>query len=228
MTDLEDLAAPYVMGSLEPDERSRFEAHLLGCAVCTKLVADLADGVTELDMALAVTPPPELKARVVSAVGAESGDSVVPIRGRRPAWWRLASVAAAVVVVLFGGFALLNPDPLAEVMTAADARSLELAVHEAFAAPPPPHAQVIFSPMEEAAAVEFAGLAQPGEGTTYQLWLIGDGDPLPAGVFVPDEEGAATVLLQGEAHAGHQVAITEEPAGGLPAPTGEVLFSAQL
>ena len=113
-------------------------------------------------------------------------------------------------------------------MAAADARTVELAVHDAFAAASPEQAEVVFSESEEAAAVQFSGLASPEDGNTYQLWLIGEGDPLPAGVFVPDEAGEATVLLQGEPRSGQLVAITQEPAGGLPAPSGEVLFSAEL
>ncbi|MGH8924029.1 MAG: anti-sigma factor [Acidimicrobiia bacterium] len=228
MSGFEDLAAPYVLGALEPEERSRFEAHLSECAECTTLVQDLSEGVLALDQAMAVAPPSDLRGRVLGGVSTLVGAKVVDIRRKRRPVWRLTWMAAAVLVVVFGGLALFNPNPLAQVMAAADARTVALAVHEAFDAPPPPHAQVVFSESEEAAAVEFSGLTAPDQGTTYQLWLIGDGEPLPAGVFVPDDEGEATVLLQGEAQSGHQVAITQEPAGGLPAPSGEVLFSAQL
>ncbi|MGH9894213.1 MAG: zf-HC2 domain-containing protein, partial [bacterium] len=44
MSGFEDLAAPYVLGALEPEERSRFEAHLSECAECTTLVQDLSEG----------------------------------------------------------------------------------------------------------------------------------------------------------------------------------------
>ncbi|MGH8958979.1 MAG: anti-sigma factor [Acidimicrobiia bacterium] len=229
MSEFEDLAAPYVLGALEPEERRRFEAHLQECAQCTALVSELSQGAISLDQAMAVEPPAELRARVLAGLITTRADAdVITIDRRRRSAWRLTWVAAAVVVVLLGGLALFNPNPLAQVMAAADARTVELTVHDAFDAPLPPQAQVVFSAAEEAAAVDFSGLAPPEEGNTYQLWLIGEGEPAPAGVFVPDEDGAATILLQGKARSGHQVAITQEPAGGLPAPSGEVLFSAQL
>jgi anti-sigma-K factor RskA len=228
MSDFEDLAAPYVLGALEPDERRGFEAHLLECSECTALVNDLAQGAIALDQALAVEPPPDLRTRVLDGIKSVTDTSIVELAPRRRPLWRLSWVAAAVLVVLLGGLALFNPNPLDQLMAAADVRTVELSVHEAFAAVPPQQAQVVFSASEEAAAVEFSGLASPEEGSTYQLWLIGEGDPVPAGVFVPDETGEATVLLQGEARAGQLVAITQEPAGGLPAPSGEVLFSAEL
>lgn len=228
MSEFEDLAAPYVLGALEPEERSRYEAHLLECTECTALVNDLAQGVIALDQALAVEPPSDLRGRVLGAIGSATDTPVVELAPTRRPLWRLTWVAAAVLVVLLGGLTLFNPNPLDQLMAAPDARLVELAVHAAFAAAPPEQAQVVFSESEEAAAVEFSGLASPEEGNTYQLWLIGEGDPLPAGVFVPDEAGEATVLLEGEARSGQLVAITQEPAGGLPAPSGEVLFSAEL
>ncbi|HJU82118.1 MAG TPA: anti-sigma factor [Acidimicrobiia bacterium] len=228
MNEFEEFAAPYLLGALEPEERRRFEAHLLECSECTALVNDLAQGVIALDHALAVEPPAGLRTRVLDGIKSVSETSVVELAPRRRPLWRLAWIAAAVLVVLLGGLTLFNPNPLDQLMAAADARTVELAVHEAFAAPPPQQAQVVFSESEEAAAVEFRGLASPEEGNTYQLWLIGEGDPAPAGVFVPDETGEATALLQGEARSGLLVAITQEPAGGLPAPSGEVLFSAEL
>ena len=229
MSEYEDLAAPYVLGALEPEERSRYEAHLLECTECSAMVNDLAQGVIALDQALAVEPPSDLRSRVLGGISSTTDAPVIELALRRRPLWRLTWVAAAMLVVLLGGLALFNPNPLDQLMAAADARTVELSVHEAFTAPPPPEAQVIFSPSEEAAAVEFSGLASPEDGNTYQLWLIDEGEPpLPAGVFVPDEEGEATVLLQGEARSGQLVAITSEPAGGLPAPSGEVLFSAEL
>jgi anti-sigma-K factor RskA len=228
MNEFEELAAPYVLGALEPEERSRFEAHLLECTECTALVNDLASGVIALDHALAVDPPAGLRTRVLDGIRAVSDSAVVELVPRRRPLWRLAWIAAAVLVVLLGGLTLFNPNPLDQLLAAADARTVELSVHEAFVAEPPQQAQVVFSASEEAAAVEFSGLASPEEGDTYQLWFVGEGGPVPAGVFVPDESGEATVLLRGEARSGLLVAITQEPAGGLPAPSGEVLFSAEL
>jgi anti-sigma-K factor RskA len=60
----------------------------------------------------------------------------------------------------------------------------------------------------------------------YQLWLITPAGPVSAGTFRPTPEGHATVqatypLPRDQLRA---VAVTEEPAGGLPKPSGTPLI----
>ncbi|HSF05520.1 MAG TPA: anti-sigma factor, partial [Methylomirabilota bacterium] len=67
--------------------------------------------------------------------------------------------------------------------------------------------------------------AQPGK--TYELWTFSAGRPSPAGVFNVDASGAATHRI---APTGGQVegfAVTLEPAGGVPAPTGPIVLAAR-
>ncbi|MFL5385385.1 MAG: anti-sigma factor domain-containing protein [Longimicrobiaceae bacterium] len=63
-------------------------------------------------------------------------------------------------------------------------------------------------------------------GRDYQLWLITPAGPVSAGVFRPAPDGHAEVratypLPRDQLRA---VAVTEEPAGGLPAPSGQPLI----
>lgn len=70
-------------------------------------------------------------------------------------------------------------------------------------------------------------LRQPKPGMTYQVWLVTDKEKISAGTFHPDP-GGRTVM---HAHyamprdALRAVAITEEPEGGMPAPTGPMVVS---
>lgn len=74
---LDDVPA-FVLGTLDEDERTAFEAHLEGCARCRDAVAGQEAVVAELSAAVPVeTPPPGLRARVLEAAFAE--------RGRAPA-----------------------------------------------------------------------------------------------------------------------------------------------
>jgi anti-sigma-K factor RskA len=61
-------------------------------------------------------------------------------------------------------------------------------------------------------------------GRVYQLWVVAD-KPLSAGVVVPDAAGHLTVVNSGPV-AGHpkQFAVTLEPEGGRPGPTGPMLL----
>jgi hypothetical protein len=65
-------------------------------------------------------------------------------------------------------------------------------------------------------------------GREYQLWLITAGQQkIPAGTFRPDPTGhavvQATYALPADSLAA--IAVTEEPAGGLPAPSGPVIIA---
>ena len=66
------------------------------------------------------------------------------------------------------------------------------------------------------------------EGREYQLWLVTtDERKIPAGTFRPDQGGnavvQATYALPPDALAA--VAVTEEPAGGLPQPSGAIIIA---
>src|SRR3954452_13698244 len=68
-----DDAGAWVLGALPGDERERFAAHLAGCDVCRREVAELQMVADTLPLAAPqVAPPPELKERIMSAVRAEA------------------------------------------------------------------------------------------------------------------------------------------------------------
>lgn len=58
-------------------------------------------------------------------------------------------------------------------------------------------------------------------GRTYQLWTIVAGQPVSHGVFEPQGDGRAQVLAQAPPGAVQAIAVTIEPAGGVPSPTGD-------
>jgi anti-sigma-K factor RskA len=69
------------------------------------------------------------------------------------------------------------------------------------------------------------GLPAPKPGKTYQVWLVTDKEKISAGTFRPDSQGR-TVMHANYALARdalRAVAITEEPDGGMPAPTGPMV-----
>lgn len=61
---------------------------------------------------------------------------------------------------------------------------------------------------------------------TYQLWWIEDGKPVSAGTFGVDEAGTGTVRVERLAPTGEiqAWAVTVEPAGGVPQPTGAMVL----
>ncbi len=60
-------------------------------------------------------------------------------------------------------------------------------------------------------------------GMDYQIWFIADGKPVPGGVFKPDARGHVEMhdRIPATARSAAAFAITLEPQGGTPAPTGQ-------
>ncbi|MGH8874624.1 MAG: anti-sigma factor, partial [Acidimicrobiia bacterium] len=114
-----------------------------------------------------------------------------------------------------------------EILAAADARSVALSPTPAFDGSLE-DAQVVFSPQHGAGVLTVAGLAPAPSDHTYEIWIISDAREHPAGLFQPGADGRAEVLIEGDLAAGVMVAITVEPDGGSPAPTGDVLLAARL
>ena len=70
-----------------------------------------------------------------------------------------------------------------------------------------------------------SGLPALPSNRTYQLWFIADGQPMSAGTFDVGPGGAGRVLVEAALPDGGIVwAVTVEPAGGVPQPTGEMVL----
>lgn len=68
-----------------------------------------------------------------------------------------------------------------------------------------------------------SGLPAAPAGKTYQLWVIAGGTPVSAGVFNVDLKGSATLRVEPLPGIGRveAFAVTLEPAGGRPRPSGQ-------
>jgi len=68
-----------------------------------------------------------------------------------------------------------------------------------------------------------ANLPPPPAGRVYQVWVVTADSPISAGLLTPDANGGGSVYFSTPADIPPPVAlaVTLEPAGGVPAPTGE-------
>lgn len=74
-----------------------------------------------------------------------------------------------------------------------------------------------------------ANLPAPPPGKAYELWTIGDAAPQQAGVFQVDAQGRGSHRVA-PVEGGKPVkvfAVTLEPAGGVPAPTGPMVLASK-
>jgi anti-sigma-K factor RskA len=64
-------------------------------------------------------------------------------------------------------------------------------------------------------------------GRTYQLWVLTAGPPVSAGLFETDAAGGATVVFDTPVGLPTPtgLAVSVEPAGGVPAPTGAIVLA---
>jgi anti-sigma-K factor RskA len=76
-----------------------------------------------------------------------------------------------------------------------------------------------------------SGLAPPGKDKSYELWFITkDQQKIAAGTFDVDEHGRGSLVvsLPPDLGALALAAITDEPKGGLPQPTGSIQMVGEL
>ncbi len=74
-------------------------------------------------------------------------------------------------------------------------------------------------------------LKPPGPGRTYELWLITESqEKIPAGTFDVDQSmrGSLVARLTKEVGKVAFAAVTDEPAGGVPQPTGSIQLVGKL
>lgn len=252
--DEQALAAPYVLGALEPAERAAFEAHAATCPICHDEVRSLQRVADALARTVPQrTPSPALRARVLGAI-AGSGRETFPDRRPRPiatSWWPLA--AALVLAVGLGAYAwslqrrlsvlearlgdaerrasaaqqaTIEARRVADrvqiamtVLAAPDLARIDLAGQSVA---PRATARALWS-RQRGMVFTAANLPPVPAGRVYQVWVVTARAPVSAGLFTPDVSGGAATFFETspDIAAPLAVAVTLEPAGGVPAPTGE-------
>lgn len=214
-----DFVVEYVLGELVPEERAAFERHLDGCSRCSAEVATIGEVIVEGAFAGAVAPPAELRTRVLESV-ADAGQ--VASLGRRARWatW-VTAAAAAIVLIVAGSTFLARPTDIDRIVASADAVTVVASATAAHAGDGA--IEVVYLPATGEAVLSAESLAAAPDGQTYQAWVIGDGAPQPAGLFAGGAD-RLVILLEHPLQPGDAIGVTLEPAGGSPAPTGDVLF----
>jgi len=242
--ELKANAAGYVLGGLDVQERLAFESHLTQCVECTAEVASLRPIVGALATAVPqVTPRAELRDRVIRsldsvAAGLQTGpgpdvqtrrDSA-SMRMSAPAW--LALAAAIAIAIGAAAYAMRIQRQMGELQARFDQVQATGAV---LAAPdlaridlqgqpiaPDARARALWS-RSRGLVFTAANLPPAPAGKAYQVWVVTAQMPISAGLLTTDTTGGGTryYYTPPDIAAPVAVAVTLEPAGGVPAPTGE-------
>jgi anti-sigma-K factor RskA len=253
--EIRDLAAMYALGGLDGDDRARFEALLQsGDPNATAALRDFESSLVSLATESAEPPPPSVKVALMTRIAAEPGRQpstavVTPLRPRRVLWpivWAAALAAgiAAITVglsvsasyekrlqALAGEAAALKSDIDREREFIAMLRDPSTDIVALAGLPPAPAARArMFWNERGGGFLVTAGLPVPPPGKTYQLWAIaGKNAPVSAGVFGVDAKGAGGLRVPPLSGVGRVdvFAVTLEPAGGLPAPSGQMYLAGE-
>ncbi|MFC8981071.1 anti-sigma factor domain-containing protein [Streptomyces sp. NPDC057411] len=238
-TDAHTLVAAYALDALDDTERKDFDAHLRTCQACRQEAAEFQATTARLAAAVAQPPPPAARAQVMAAIeGVRQLPPRIPAAGPTPLIGGVLrrravplALAASVAAAALAGVAVWQTqnrqeleqqarqaqqqlDAVSAVLAARDARTVHgKAANGALTT-------VVSSKQQNKAVFTAAGLAAPGTGKTYQLWLDHDGTMRPAGLIEHD----GTVILTGNPADAGAVGLTLEPVGGSPRPTTDPLL----
>jgi anti-sigma-K factor RskA len=197
------------LDALDPEDRWTYERHLDTCDTCRREVAALREGAEQLAYASeGPEPRPELRERILRAAREERAPQVVLFRRRR---WALPLTAAAAVAA-----------SLAAVGLGLWANSLRGGAEQRVVPMTGGAGRVVVS---GDSAELLTCVRQAPAGKTYEAWVIEGDTPRPAGLF---RGGCTDVPLTEPVASGSTVAVTLEPAGGVPRPTGDILLSADV
>ena len=236
--ELHLLTGSYALDALTDDEQADFKKHLARCPACAEEVRGLRETAARLAMATAVSPPPEMRSRVLAAVPRTRqlpppGRNLLARAGERTGLRRLSpsragltagvlALAAAVAFLLVTQLstsrqlqqAQAGNSAIAAVLAAPDARieSLPATVGGTVTA--------VLSVREREAVVTTADIPSLPESRVYQLWVItAAGTARSAGLLTVTSSGSAAPLLASGVLPGDRLGITVEPAGGTAQPT---------
>jgi len=253
----ETLAPVYAVGALDGDDLVRFQAHLrAGCAACEAVLRESDEALAALGgEATPTIPPADTRDALLRRVEASSRPR--PRRFRWVAWAAGSAAAAVALAVFVSGMvaaryearlgalaretARVRQEVLREQATLRDEVAAARTVAELLRDPgtrvvalnglpaaPSASGRVVWH--EKAGGRLFvSGLPPAPEGKTYELWTIAGATPRPAGTFDVDRTGVASRPVAPAADDAPVTvfAVTLEPAGGVPAPTGPMVLGSK-
>ena len=239
-----ELAAIYALGALEGEDRLKFETHLAsGCEICRDAIFDSEKVLADLALAAPqASPPDSVRERLFERVRRDS-EVRNDLSSSPSRLWMALAAAATLAAVGLGQYAQTLQRRAETERVAREALERDLGslteTLETFTAPATravslsgqgdaqgAAAKAFLDPENRRLFLYVYNLPPPPPGRTYQLWLIVGGAPISMGTFgvEPDGRGrldtASIPQFEGEV----TVAVTVEPSGGVPQPTGPMVL----
>ncbi len=233
----------YALGALDGEELTQFEAHLAsGCPHCEHHVREAREVLTLLPQSLPpLTPPPDIKARLLDQITPAVTPPMRESTRPRWVWWGMSAGAFATAGLLITlGWSLYTTRQELQTLQA-EVASIEAraTLHEmgiqflsdpharivhlnGLAPSPSATGHLLWSPVSRKGVFITVGLPKNTPDKAYELWAIAGEEPVPAGTFTIEHKAHTLVELPPlpEGKSFDSFAVTLEPAGGVPKPTG--------
>lgn len=237
--EIDEIAAAYALGSVEPDEERAISEHLATCHAPHAEARGLIGAASVLPAAIEpVTPSPALRARLMTTIARTPQEhrAVAVPPAARPAvvpearpWWRLAPLPAGLAAVGLAaviGLAAWNVN-LNQQLADRDAALRAVASADAAYAVTGSAGSGWVLETDGRAIFLADSLASLPADRIYELWLIGpDGTPIDVGTLA-STEGVAIVELERELGPATVFAVTIEEER-VSSPTSEPVLVASL
>lgn len=243
--EMRELLGAYALGAVTQDEAEELRAFLASDTAAQDEMAELwlaADALPLLAEPLA--PPPALRDRISAAILAEANEgnaagppasepvalapppAIAEVVRPEPSFWQRTApwaTAAAALLLVTLGLLFWNLQLRNELGSQPTVQTVALAPG---ATAPGASGSVHYSPQEQLFVVDVQNLPPLPEGSVYEVWLIGEGGPVPAGTF---DSSTARHAIVADRSQYSTLAITMEPGPlGTMAPTSDIVVSAPL
>jgi anti-sigma-K factor RskA len=243
----------YALGALDGEEKQSLEAHLQACPYCQQQLAGARQRTALMGLAApAMAPRPQVKSALMDKVraekqaGARSGAApTAPSKTAKKRWGLRFSLGfgLATAVLAFATYELAKQDIergnelkqlqaqvsqdsaamkfMGEVTGAPDSAQITLLQQPGG---PPGQAHVLYN-ARMGMGVYSGQIAPAPAGKSYQLWLVpASGAPVSAGMIDTNQQNGAVMLHMTPGLAAKEFAVTVEPQGGMPQPTGPMVL----
>jgi anti-sigma-K factor RskA len=259
----EELCAAYVLDALEPGERQEFEQMMADAdQQQTKTYHSLQSAANNLALAIdPAEPPTDVKKQLMKRIRSDAAQSNIDDsdteKGTGNTYSRFSfamSIAASTILLLISLAFIIYSITLhskvnnqhttitklqnevqkkQRMLSILGARTVDLVIMKGQKVNPAGYGKIIWDPKNQKALLQVANLPTVPANKDYQLWLIKNGKPIPAGVF--DVNGTSKnsfFAIQQLAKANQQnanaFAVTLEPKGGSPQPTGDMYLQGSV
>jgi anti-sigma-K factor RskA len=117
-----------------------------------------------------------------------------------------------------------------ELLAVLESRTIQVVMMNGQEVNPNGYGKIIWDQDQQQALLQVANLPPVPTDKDYQLWMIKDGKPISAGVFAvnrPNQDKFFKIEKLNEGAQKPAFAVTMEPKGGVPQPTGDMYLLGQ-